>query len=108
MDLKQLNNHTKFAEKKPTKKLGDLKIREPHPIVSARIVKTKFGEAILLELTDSVVFLPSRVTDAYRSQTQYLVNEKYSLIFEGAIDVGKPQPAQIFSLEETKITGRTT
>ncbi|CAG9854254.1 unnamed protein product [Phyllotreta striolata] len=64
MDLKEINN-VSLIEDKPTKKVTELSVNIPYPILKAKVITSKFGKVILLELSDTKVFLPIRVTSVY-------------------------------------------
>ncbi|XP_028147820.1 uncharacterized protein LOC114341224 [Diabrotica virgifera virgifera] len=67
MDLSKLNKVSSIADKKPIIILRDL-TRDAHfTIIAAKVVNAKYGEAVLLELEEKVVFLPNRVTKDYVS-----------------------------------------
>uniref|UniRef100_A0A6P7GWB2 Uncharacterized protein LOC114341513 n=1 Tax=Diabrotica virgifera virgifera TaxID=50390 RepID=A0A6P7GWB2_DIAVI len=86
MDLAKLNASTSIAERKPAIKLNSLPVNEPQKILSAKIVQSKFGQAVLLELTESVKFLPDRVTEDYKPFLQYFAEQNYSIVYEGAFE----------------------
>ncbi|XP_072400659.1 uncharacterized protein [Diabrotica undecimpunctata] len=78
MDLAKINASSLVAERKPIKKLVDLPIGTPFPIHSGKVVNTKFGKAVLLDLGTEVVFLPHRVTEVYQPIIGELCGGKYS------------------------------
>lgn len=101
MDLKALNEISLLEkENKPIKKLRDLELNIKYKIVGAKVTNSKFGEVILLELEEFVVFLPKRVTESYSPYVQYFKEKKYSLIFRGTKDCKKVQEASLFEIVE--------
>ncbi|CAG9825586.1 unnamed protein product [Phaedon cochleariae] len=64
----------------PTVALSSLPINQPHPIENIRVVQTRFGEAIVVELEASSVFLPRRVVGIFKPQLPAFTPGKYSLI----------------------------
>lgn len=97
MDLKTLNKNS-FIQKKPVAKLNTLAIDEKIKTKSAKIVRTKYGNTVVLELEESVVFLPKRVTETYSVFVEYFSNEQYYHIFKGEIDLGKPRTPLSFEI----------
>ncbi|KAG5872852.1 hypothetical protein JTB14_017533 [Gonioctena quinquepunctata] len=63
---------------KPVIKLKNLIVGKEYKIHTAKLVQTKFGEAVLLEIEENVVFLPQRVTDEYKPQIANFPLEKYA------------------------------
>ncbi|KAG5861840.1 hypothetical protein JTB14_002407 [Gonioctena quinquepunctata] len=86
----------------PVIKLKNLIVGKQYKIHTAKLVPTKFGEAVLLELEETVVFLHQRVTDEYKPQIANFSPEKYAVIFRGTKDVGKIYPASYFEIVESK------
>ncbi|KAJ8964151.1 hypothetical protein NQ314_005092 [Rhamnusium bicolor] len=101
MDLKQLNTFG-LIENKPLVKLSELPLDAPHPTISLKVTKGKFGESIFVELEDKAVFLPKRVTDYLKPNIKKFTTLKYSLIYRGTKEVGKPQPANQFEIVDTR------
>lgn len=99
MDLRKLNN-VSLLETKPNIKLANFPINVPRPIFSARLVKTKFGETILLEFEDSTTFLPKRVVPLIRDNLENFTSGKYCLVFKGLEDVNKPSLGASFEFIE--------
>lgn len=90
MDLKKLNSIS-LLEVKPNVKLSEFPLNVPLPILSTKLVKTKFGETILLDFEDRTTFLPKRVAPLIRDNyLEKLTDGKYCLIFKGMKDVNKP------------------
>ncbi|KAG5865133.1 hypothetical protein JTB14_030206 [Gonioctena quinquepunctata] len=102
MDLKALNSISLLEKNipKPVIKLQDLIVGDPQKIYSAKLVQTKFGETVLLELEKNVVLLPQRVVAEYKPYVSLFSERKHAIIFRGNIDVGKPQPAASFEINE--------
>ncbi|KAG5875555.1 hypothetical protein JTB14_019504 [Gonioctena quinquepunctata] len=67
MDLQGIN--AALVNNKETVKLSDLPQNQPQPILNIRIVKSKFGEILLVELQEHMVFPPRRAIEAI-SQNQ--------------------------------------
>ncbi|KAG5866542.1 hypothetical protein JTB14_028464 [Gonioctena quinquepunctata] len=87
---------------KPVIKLKNLIVGKQYKINTAKLVSTKFGETVLLELEKNVVFLPQRVTDEYKPHIANFSPDKYAVIFRETKDVGKPYPAASFEIVESK------
>lgn len=100
MDLKMLNKTSSLTELKPQIKIRELPIDVPFVILEAKIVKGKFGDSVLLELEDKVVFLPSRVTDCFKKNLEKFQSNKYTITFKGEEQVGSYQPAAKFEINE--------
>lgn len=103
MDLAGINKKAFFTDK-PVKKLKDLTIQKPHLILDATLTTTAFGEAILLELADHKVFLPTRVTERFKDNLNRFQPEKYTIKFTGLRNFGKRNPAVEFLIEEVNAT----
>lgn len=82
MNLNEINE-TGVAATKPLIKVKELVEGTAYPIVKAKIVNTKFGESVLLELEEASCFLPKRATEAFKSQIDKFVVRKYGLVFKG-------------------------
>lgn len=82
MNLNEINESGVPATK-PLIKVKDLEQNIKYPIVKAKIVNTKFGESVLLDLEEVSCFLPKRATDAFKNQIDKFVSRKYGLIFRG-------------------------
>jgi len=82
MDLTKLNKACVPA-RKPVVKLQDLSLNHPHQILEAKIVRTKFGESVLLELAEKVVFLPKRATEGFRPVVNQFNTGAYSVVYRG-------------------------
>ncbi|XP_050509174.1 uncharacterized protein LOC114338412 [Diabrotica virgifera virgifera] len=88
-------------DKKPVIKLKDLTRDTPFKINAAKVVKAKYGEAVILELEENVVFLPHRVTKDYVPYLQEFSTKRYSLVFRGLQDIGNIHPAAKFEIVES-------
>lgn len=53
-------NQISLVCNKVQKKLVSFELNMKHPILSAKIVRSKYGKTVLLELGDCIVFLPRR------------------------------------------------
>lgn len=73
-------NKTAVIAVKPLIKIKDLTADNVCPINKAKIVATKFGEAVLPELEESNYFLSKRVTYAFRSQIVKFSAKKYGSV----------------------------
>ncbi|CAH1106787.1 unnamed protein product [Psylliodes chrysocephalus] len=102
MNLSELNKCSLIGEKanKPVVKLSTLPLDIPHTILAAKITKGKFGESVLVELDHAVTFLPNRVTELYRPSIKHFTASRYAIVYRGAVDTGKPQPAASFEIIE--------
>ncbi|KAG5893370.1 hypothetical protein JTB14_000134 [Gonioctena quinquepunctata] len=98
MHLKALNSISLLESNipKPVIKLKNLIVGKQYEIHTAKLVHTKFGETVLLELEENVVFLPQRVIDEYKPHIANFSPEKYAVIFRGTKDVVKPLSCCIF------------
>ncbi|KAL1493724.1 hypothetical protein ABEB36_009418 [Hypothenemus hampei] len=63
MNLSQINSVCRVTPQKPVRRLQELSLEVPEEILSAKCVSGKFAPQILLELNESIVFLPQRVMD---------------------------------------------
>ncbi|KAG5871432.1 hypothetical protein JTB14_002243 [Gonioctena quinquepunctata] len=104
MDLKALNSISLSESNipKPVIKLKNLIVGEQYKTNTAKLLQTKFGGTVLLELEKNVMFLPQRVTDGYEPHLADFSTEKCAVIFRGTKDVGKPYPAASFEFVEFK------
>ena len=71
-------------------KLDDLEIGHKYKIINANKVNTKFGASISIEIIHNnekvTIFLPKRLSDLSRRQTEELKN--YAFTYNGKIDIG--------------------
>ncbi|KAI4461061.1 hypothetical protein MML48_5g00017279 [Holotrichia oblita] len=67
-------NKTNFY--KPIISMKKLKTDEKYLVLSLKLIKTKFGEVVVVELKDSAVFLPKRFHD---SMTPEIIKEMNKL-----------------------------
>ncbi|KAL1492526.1 hypothetical protein ABEB36_010767 [Hypothenemus hampei] len=81
MNLSQINSVCRVTPQKPVRSLQELTLEVPEEILSAKRVSGKFGPQILLELKESIVFLPQRVTDAIAPYVDAL--KGYRIVFHG-------------------------
>lgn len=101
MDLQKLNSTSLLVEK-PIVKLCDLTPNVPIPIFGAKLVKTKFGESILLELDDFVTFLPRRVVTHMKNNLEKFIDGNFSIVFEGLKDVHMPFKGVLFKFIDSE------
>ena len=94
MDVSAIN--AQAAAFNTTVALSSLPINQPHPIENIRVVQTRFGEAIVVELEASSVFVPRRVVGIFKPQLPAFTLGKYSLIHKRS-DTG---PAVLFEITE--------
>lgn len=99
VDLNKLNE-VSHIRRKETIKLKDLPENAPHPILSVKIVTTKFGRSVLVELEQYTVFLPKRIVASVEENIENFIPKKYSLIFKGLVDCNKVNPASNFEIVE--------
>lgn len=65
MNLEEINKVGRVAKFLPTTKSAELVVNKDYIITDMKIVKTKFGNRILVELEEeTTVFLPPRLTEA--------------------------------------------
>lgn len=73
MDLSAINEVGKIEEFLPTKKLRDLELEINHPITNLKIVRTRYGERVVIEIANSyVVFLPERIFNVFEANDDLL------------------------------------
>ncbi|KAG5870165.1 hypothetical protein JTB14_032457 [Gonioctena quinquepunctata] len=68
---------------KPVIKLKNLIVGKQYKIHTAKLLQTKFGETVLLELEEKVVFPSQRVTDEYKPHIANFSPAKYVVILRG-------------------------
>lgn len=100
MDIQLLNRYSLLENVKPIVKLTELPINTPVAILSAKIVKTRFGETVLLEFANAKTFLPKRMVPLMRDHIDNFADSKYSFIFEGLMQVGNPRLGSKFRFIE--------
>ncbi|VEN63914.1 unnamed protein product, partial [Callosobruchus maculatus] len=61
--LSKVNEIGVGFNKKPRIKLNDLQINVAYPILKAKLVNGPYGEVVLVEFENNIVFLPKRATD---------------------------------------------
>lgn len=96
--LSKINNKSLIEDRKATKSIGELEEDKKYKIQKARLVNTKFGPSVILELEDFLTFLPKRLTEPYKEHTDELSTGNYSLIFRGKKDTGKAHQAISFEI----------
>lgn len=73
MDLSALNEAGKVEEFLPTRKLRDLELEKNHQVTNLKIVRTKYGERVLIEIANEfVVFLPERIFSVFERDDELL------------------------------------
>lgn len=75
MSVEKLNEISELKSFKPTRKISDLKKEKEYQIIGIKILKTKFGKAVLCELLEYSIWLPRR----YLSYFENANLEEYSL-----------------------------
>lgn len=101
MDLENLNK-VSLLETKEVVKLTEFPLNVPQPIYKAQIIKTKFGETVLLELEEKKTFLPKRVLPQMKDNLLQFTEGKYSVVYQGLKDVKKPSMGVLFQFIESK------
>lgn len=101
MDLQKLNE-VSLLETKAVVKLAELPVNIPQPIYGAQLIKTKFGETVLLEFEEKKAFLPKRVVPLMKDNLTQFTDGKYSIVYEGLKDVKKPSMGVLFQFVETE------
>lgn len=101
MDLSKINDMCKI-NRKETIKLSDLKQDVPVLIKGVKIIDTKYGKAVLVDLGSTEVFLPKRATSAIEECVKEFIPDKYVLIYKGTIECGLLKPALNFEIQEAK------
>lgn len=100
--MERVNNFAR-CEFKPKIKPTDMVINEWYRVIGMRKTKTPFGDSIVVELTDSVLFLPKRLTAVMtKSVIDELLSEKGCLVrFIGQRQVGNnATPANQFEFSK--------
>lgn len=101
MNFENLNK-VALLQSKPIGKLIELPLDVPHEIYGAKILNTKFGETILLELKEKKIFLPNRVVNQMKDNLPQFIDGKYSIIYQGLREVNKPSMGVMFRFVESK------
>ncbi|KAL3287157.1 hypothetical protein HHI36_001636 [Cryptolaemus montrouzieri] len=100
MDLLKIKKISAFIEK-PTTKLGDLPVNVIHKIFDGKLITSRYGGAVLLELPENQVFLPNKVTYIIKPNIDKFASRKYGLKFIGEkVLQSQPKPAAIFEIVE--------
>lgn len=102
MDFTKLNKTCLLDNIKPIIKTADLPLNEPVPILSAKLVNTKYGETILAEFENNSTFLPKRVVSLMKSNLTQFTDGKYSIVFRGLKNVNKPSLGVTFEIVESE------
>lgn len=95
MDLEKLNAECAY-EDKPTVKLRDLPCGEKFRILRASVIRTKYGQSILLDLENERIFLPKRSTEAVKQNIKYINEGGVHIRFTGVKDIGASHPVTSF------------
>jgi len=99
MDLSQLNS---ACSQKKIIKLQHLPENKVFPILNVKEVNTKYGSSILVELKDSVLFLPRRATTPVKENLSMFDEEKLGIKFIGMEENGTRYPVINFEFEKLK------
>lgn len=84
MDLSALNEVGKVEEFLPTKKLRDLELGKQHLVSNLKIVRTKYGARVLIEIANEfVVFLPERIFHVFEHDNNDLLRKTVKTAEEG-------------------------
>lgn len=97
--LQKLNASSILDDRKPAKKLRELEKGHAYKICNCRVINSKFGDSVLIELEDFVTFLPKRVTENYAPHCEELSTGQYSLVYRGEVDTGKTNLAASFEIK---------
>ncbi|KAL1487677.1 hypothetical protein ABEB36_015654 [Hypothenemus hampei] len=95
MDVSKLTEVSNFNSK-PVIKLNTLTVNQPYVVKSLNIVKTKFGEVVKAELEKNIVFLPQRVTEAFKKNVEKFEPGKYAITFKTMKTIDGLNPTPIF------------
>lgn len=82
MNTAEINEKGVYQHKE-TKPLSQLSQGEKFQIVDLKIIKTRYGETVLVECTDFKVFLPKRATEVIKRNIYSFQQDKYFLVFDG-------------------------
>ena len=97
MDFTKLNQTALLeGNNKPLIKLSELAKDVPTKILLARLINTKYGECILLELEENTTFLPKRVVPMMKDHLEEFSSGNYSIVFQGFKNVNKPCMGTLF------------
>lgn len=62
MDFTKLNEVSRMENNLPLKKINELEVRKTYVIKNLRMVQTKYGARVIVDIDDSfAVFLPARI-----------------------------------------------
>ncbi|KAJ3655769.1 hypothetical protein Zmor_014882 [Zophobas morio] len=98
--LNELNKIGK-CETKPKLNPDELKIGEKYPICDVKKVKGKFGDCVLVELEEGVIFLPKRMADNMSDDLIESIHDDVlclALVYHGTKDTGKSNPAHLYEI----------
>lgn len=80
------------VEEKEVVQLNSLSVGKPYPVLSFRLVSTKFGKRLLVELEEAKVFLPECYGTVFTEEEIQEINkskkERYSIILNEEKDHG--------------------
>lgn len=82
--------------------ITDLQRYHSHRIARAKLVNSKFGPVVFMELEQYTVFLPRRVTITYPSFLQFFADFKDALVFKVTNDYKQPHETNMFEIFERK------
>lgn len=83
MNLNEINN-SGIAALKPLVKITDSVPDKQFTIIKLKIVNTKYGESVLVELEEVSRFLPKCATSVFKNEIDKFVLRKYVIIFKGS------------------------
>lgn len=99
MNLTKINESGSLVEK-PLLKFQQLELNQLYPLHNLKVVNSKFGDVVRAELSDSVVFLPSRMTTPIKDSLAEFIPLKYGLKFLGMKVVSGLSPTPIVEITE--------
>ncbi|XP_050509867.1 uncharacterized protein LOC126886832 [Diabrotica virgifera virgifera] len=82
MDLLAINASCS-SPNKPSCRLQDLPQEETFKIVNCKLVQTRYGQTVLVELEEKVIFLPKRATTQLRNHLVELSSGNYGICYKG-------------------------
>jgi len=90
MDLSEINKKLVAIDDKPLRKANTLDPNSIYKIIGARVVKSRYGDAILIETAEFKMFLPNRMTKVLISYVDKLHEYSFKYIGETASSFGHP------------------
>lgn len=93
------------CETKPKLHPDDMEIGKKYPMCDIKKIKGKFGDCVIVELDEHVVFLPKRMSDNLTDEMiETLSNEiiTLALVYLGEKDTGKSKKAHTFEIIKVK------